>query len=102
MYCTVCGLTTCYGCVFDAPTPLTPTDRKRLARAGRGFRRALTCDDLGVIDDAYGDDVTVWHIALDGAHAAASWSTFRAAIERHYRGDLDAAEQAAYDELIGD
>lgn len=82
--------------------PLSPTDRKRLARAGRGYLRAMRGVDLGVIDDAYGDDTTVWHIALDGAHAAASWPKFRAAIERHYRGDLDAAERAAYDELIGD
>lgn len=81
--------------------PLSPADRKRLARAGRGFRLALTCDDLVVIDRAYGDDVTVWHIALDGAHCV-PWRTFRAAIVRHYQGDLDAAEQAAYDELIGE
>lgn len=95
-------IVTRYGCYLDAPTPLTPTDRKRLARAGRGYVRALRGADPDVIDDDYGDDYTVWNIALDGAHAAASWPTFRAAIERHYRGDLDAAERAAFSELIGD
>ena len=53
----------------------------RLARAGRGFRSAKVADDLGSIDDRYGDDRAVWMIALDGATLFdLPWSAFRVAL----------------------
>lgn len=73
--------------------------RSRLNRAGRGYRLAMVCDDLGEVDRAYGDDTVVHNIALDGAHNL-PWATFREALMRHYAGDLADAERLAYRELI--
>lgn len=84
---------------------LTKEDKARLARAGRGYRLAVYCDDLNQVDARYGDDDAVWHIALDGAHNRVDWPEYRQTFLGHLAsngGDWKAAEEATYEELIED